>query len=115
MYKIVSDIDEKTVFQLCSKLSISIDEIDMTKIRWRIEDTYLEDGILHIPIKAVGYKVIPKKNQLSDAEFQQVLEQLSLKRSLDLCAESIHTDFQKCPCLETKPSYIPDWQPRSHK
>lgn len=115
MYKIVTDIDEETVFQLCSKLSISIDEIDITKIRWKAEDTYIKDDILHIPIKAVGYKVIPKKNQLSDAEFQQALEQLSLKHSLDLCAELIHTDFPKHPCPEIIPSYIPDWQPRSHK
>nr|DAW20641.1 MAG TPA: hypothetical protein [Caudoviricetes sp.] len=64
MYKIVTDIDEETVFRLCSKLSISIDEIDITKIRWKAEDTYIKDDILHIPIKAVGYKVILKKNPI---------------------------------------------------
>ena len=115
MYKIATDIDEETVFQLCSKLSISIDEIDIAKIRWKVEDTYLKDDILHIPIKAVGYKVIPKKNQLSDAELQQALEQQPLKYLSDLCVEQFHTDCLHCPILEIQSAPIPDGIPLLHK
>lgn len=112
MYKIVTDIDEETVFQLCSKLSISIDEIDITKIRWKAEDTYIKDDILHIPIKAVGYKVIPKKNQLSDAEFRQVSEQSPLIPLASGLRSGVHYYYYGSQSLEMPSTDSPDWIPR---
>lgn len=112
MYKIVTDIDEETVFQLCSELSISIDEIDITKIRWKAEDTYIKDDILHIPIKAVGYKVIPKKNQLSDAEFRQVSEQSPLIPLASGLRSGVHYYYYGSQSLEMPSTDSPDWIPR---
>lgn len=112
MYKIVTDIDEETVFQLCSKLSISIDEIDITKIRWKAEDTYIKDDILHIPIKAVGYKVIPKKNQLSDAESRQVSEQSPLIPLASGLSFGVHYYYYGSQSLEMPSTGSPDWIPR---
>lgn len=84
-------------------------------IEWKLGESFESNGELIIPVYAVGYKVIPSENRLSDEEFQQALERLSSECLSDLCAESIHTDCQNCPCLEIPPSHIPDWTPILHK
>ena len=71
MFEIIPIVDENSIHTLCSRLSIPIEDIDVKQIRLRIGDIYEKDGIMYMPVKAVGYKI---KNQSSDEELQQILE-----------------------------------------
>ncbi len=73
MFEIIPIVDENSIHILCSRLSIPIEDIDVKQIQLRIGDIYEKDGIMYMPVKAVGYKI---KNQSSDEELQQILERL---------------------------------------
>lgn len=112
MFEIIPIVDENSIHILCSRLSIPIEDIDVKQVQWRIGDTYEKDGIMYLPVKAVGYKI---KNQSSDEEFQQVLERQSLTHLSDLYAGQSHKECYCYPILEIQPTPFPDGTPLLHK
>ena len=68
MFEIIPIVDENSIHILCSRLSIPIEDVDVKQVQWRIGDTYEKDGIMYMPVKAVGYKI---KSQSSDFNINQ--------------------------------------------
>lgn len=112
MFEIIPKLDENSIHILCSRLSIPIEDLDAEKIKWEVGNTYEENGIMYMPIKAIGYRF---KSQSYDEELQQALEQLPLTRLSDLYAEQSHTDCYCYPIPEIQPSPFPDGTPLLHK
>lgn len=112
MFEIIPKLDENSIHILCSRLSLPIEDLDAEKIKWEVGNTYEENGIMYMPIKAIGYRF---KNQSSDEELRQALEQLPLTRLSDLYAEQSHTDCRCHPILEIQPTPFPDGTPLLHK
>lgn len=66
--------------------------------------------VTDIDEEAVGYKVIPKKNQLSDAESRQVSEQSPLIPLASGLRSGVH--YYGSQSLEMPSTDSPDWIPR---
>lgn len=66
--------------------------------------------VTDIDEEAVGYKVIPKKNQLSDAESRQVSEQSPLIPLASGLRSGVH--YYGSQSLEMPSTGSPDWIPR---
>lgn len=68
--------------------------------------------VTDIDEEAVGYKVIPKKNQLSDAESRQVSEQSPLIPLASGLRSGVHYYYYGSQSLEMPSTDSPDWIPR---
>lgn len=112
MFELIPIVDENSINILCSRLSIPIEDIDVKQIQLRIGDIYEKDGIMYVPVKAVGYKI---KNQSSDEELRQALERQSLTHLSDLYAGQSHKECHCYPILEIQPNPFPDGTPLLHK
>lgn len=106
-------IDESSVSKLLNSLSQEQrDSLSADDIMWKVGETYSQNNETYMPIYAIGIK---PKNQFSDEESQQVLEQSPLKRLSGLYAEQSHTDCLCYPILEIQSAPVPDGIPLLHK
>lgn len=112
MIEIIPILDENSIHILCLRLSISIEDMDVEKVKWQIGKTYIHNATMYIPIKAIGYS---SKNQFSDEEFREALGQPPSRRLPDLYVERSHMDCRCYPILEIQPTPFPDGTPLLHK
>lgn len=109
--KIQAVVDMKSLENLCSLLSLSADNIKADKIVWKAGNTYKQDGVYYVPVKAIGYRF---KNQSYDEELREVLGQSSSLGLSGLCAEQFHTEVHQHPLLEIQSNPFPDGTPLLH-